>query len=108
MKVFWKRQTWAPPEVERADEEEVEVVRAVYAELEGALERSGGWLPGQAREWKGWRVGLLERFDVGEVGLGVGEEGEGEEEEEEEEEEERGRKRERDRDREREYGEEVD
>ena len=90
-----------PGDVERADEEDVEVVRALYVALEEALERSGGWLPGQARTWKGWEVGLLERFDVGEEGGGQEEEGE---EEEDEEEEERGRTRER----EREYGEEVD
>lgn len=73
MKVFWKRETWAPlqaGEVEKADEEEVEVVGALFERLERALVESQGGMPGSARRWGDWEVGLLERFD-GLGGMGV-------------------------------------
>ncbi|KAL5387781.1 hypothetical protein PMIN06_011007 [Paraphaeosphaeria minitans] len=66
MKVFWKRQTWsplAPGEAEKVDEEDVEVVGEVFAALGRALVESQGGMPGSARRWGGWEVGLLERFD---------------------------------------------
>lgn len=75
MKVFWKRQTWAPPrpgEMEKADEEDVGFPAVLYAELEKVLEGSQGVLPGSARRFQGWEVGLLERFDGGDVGGGGG------------------------------------
>ena len=82
MKVFWRRQTWASPkagEPEKADEEEVEFPEELYAELEGALVGSQAVLPGGARRFQGWEVGLLERFDGegmgGEVGGEAGGEG---------------------------------
>ncbi|KAF1975834.1 hypothetical protein BU23DRAFT_552317 [Bimuria novae-zelandiae CBS 107.79] len=70
MKVFWKRQTWAPPEPgepEKADEEEVEFPEELFEELGKALVESQELLPASARRFQGWEVGLLERFDVEDV-----------------------------------------
>jgi hypothetical protein len=81
MKVFWKRETWAaavPGNVERVDEEEMEFAGELFGALERALEESQGWMPGCARRFQGWEVGLLERFDVREgVGLDGGKDGGG-------------------------------
>jgi hypothetical protein len=69
MKVFFQEKTWRPPrpgEVESATIEDVAFPETLFAELKGALEESQMLLPGNARMFQGWRVGLLERFDIGE------------------------------------------
>ncbi|KAK7183507.1 hypothetical protein DPSP01_008488 [Paraphaeosphaeria sporulosa] len=66
LKVFWKRQTWAPlqpGEVEKVDEEDVEVVGVLFEALGRVLVESQGGMPESARRWGEWEVGLLERFD---------------------------------------------
>ncbi|KAL1603542.1 hypothetical protein SLS60_005130 [Paraconiothyrium brasiliense] len=68
--VFWKRETWAPAqpgEVEKADEEEVEFPGELFEELRRGLEESQALIPASARKFQGWEVGLLERFDIGDV-----------------------------------------
>lgn len=70
MKVFYQSQTWSPPkpgEVESASIEEVAFPKELYEELQRALEASQKILPVNARKFQGWEVGLLERFDVGEI-----------------------------------------
>ncbi|KAI4917595.1 uncharacterized protein J4E92_008989 [Alternaria infectoria] len=80
MKVFYQKQTWQalkPGEPESASIEDVEFPLELYEELEKGLERSQKLLPPTAKKFQGWDVGLLERFEVLEAGLG---EGSGEEE----------------------------
>jgi hypothetical protein len=70
MKVFYKHETWAPPnpgEVEKADVEEVALPAQLFEELGRVLSLSQRILPVGARKFQGWDVGLLERFDVGDV-----------------------------------------
>ena len=68
MKVFYKHETWAPPqpgEPEKADVEEVVFPKGLFEELDRVLKVSQRVLPVGARKFQGWEVGLLERFDVG-------------------------------------------
>ncbi|EMD94286.1 hypothetical protein COCC4DRAFT_190293 [Bipolaris maydis ATCC 48331] len=86
MKIFYKRQTWEPlrpGDAESASIEDVEFSKDLYDELDQALRQSQRLLPPTAKKFQGWDVGLLERFEVVEGGMGwVGEEdGEGQEEE---------------------------
>jgi len=70
MKLFYKHESWAPPqpgEVEKADVEEVVFPRSLFEELRRVLGVSQAILPFGARKFQGWEVGLLERFDVGDV-----------------------------------------
>jgi hypothetical protein len=70
MKVFFKRETWAPPqpgEPEKVDEEEVVFPMGLFEELGRVLSVSQNILPVGARKFQGWEVGLLERFDIGDV-----------------------------------------
>ncbi|KAF1951871.1 hypothetical protein CC80DRAFT_495753 [Byssothecium circinans] len=70
VKIFYQHQTWSPPqpgEVEKADVEDVEWPEHLFWELKEALEGSGKVLPVGSRGFKGWAVGLLERFDVGDL-----------------------------------------
>lgn len=71
MKVFYKQQTWKPlepGEPESASIEDVEFPDELFEELKKGLEQSQELLPPTARKFQGWDVGLLERFDVGDVG----------------------------------------
>ncbi|KAG9188786.1 ubiquitin-protein ligase E3 D [Alternaria panax] len=73
MKIFYQKQTWQalkPGEPESAQVEDVEFAGDLYAELEDALERSQRLLPPTAKKFQGWDVGLLERFEVLEAGMG--------------------------------------
>jgi hypothetical protein len=73
MKVFYQRQTWRalqPGEPESATVEDVEFSADLYDELDRALERSQRLLPPTAKKFQGWEVGLLERFEVLEAGMG--------------------------------------
>ncbi|KAF2682438.1 hypothetical protein K458DRAFT_307079 [Lentithecium fluviatile CBS 122367] len=75
MKVFYKRQTWAPlkpGEVETVDVEDVVFPTGLFEEFVRVLGRSRMVLPEGARRFQGWEVGLLERFDVGDVELSSG------------------------------------
>lgn len=70
MKVFYKREMWEPPkagEPEKVDVEEAVLPGALFEELGRTLEKSQKILPVGARKFQGWEVGLLERFDVGDV-----------------------------------------
>lgn len=70
MKVFFRKQTWQPlqpGESESASVEEVEFPEDLYEELEDALRLSQRLLPPTTKKFQGWDVGLLERFDVGEM-----------------------------------------
>lgn len=70
MKVFYQYQTYAPPkpgEPESASIEQVSFVQELYDVLERGLKESQQLLPGSARKFQGWEVGLLERFDTGDV-----------------------------------------
>ena len=80
MKVFYQKQTWQalkPGEPESASIEDVEFPADLYEELNKGLEGSQRLLPPTAKKFQGWDVGLLERFEVLEAGLGDGS-GEGE------------------------------
>lgn len=95
MKVFYQPQTWSPlipGEPESATIEDVEFPEELFEDLGRTLEESQGLLPATARVFQGWKVGLLERFGVGDVGGGAGGDGEkgGEEDGKDEEEKERG------------------
>lgn len=92
MKIFYQKQTWQPlkpGDTENASIEDIEFPEDLYTELDRALQRSQRLLPPTAKKFQGWDVGLLERFEVVEAGMGhvVEEEseknndGEGEEEE---------------------------
>jgi len=75
MKVFYQKQTWQalkPGEPESASIEDVEFPVDLYEELEKGLEGSQRLLPPTAKKFQGWDVGLLERFEVLEAGLGDG------------------------------------
>jgi hypothetical protein len=77
MKVFYQKQTWQslkPGEPESAQIEDVEWTEDLYEALETGLEASQRLLPPTAKKFQGWHVGLLERFEVVEAGMG----GEGE------------------------------
>jgi hypothetical protein len=70
MKVFYQRKMWAPlraGEVEETSVEDVEFPSELYEELERVLEESRMVLPESARTFKGWEVGLVERFGVEET-----------------------------------------
>ena len=72
-KVFYERQTWQPlkpGEAESASIEDVEIPGDLYEELDKALQESQRLLPPTARKFQGWDVGLLERFEVAEAGMG--------------------------------------
>jgi hypothetical protein len=74
MKVFYQKQTWQPlkpGEPESASIEDVEFPEDLYEELDKALELSQRLLPPTAKKFQGWDVGLLERFEVVEAGMGV-------------------------------------
>ncbi|CAN9235867.1 unnamed protein product [Alternaria alternata] len=71
--IFYQKQTWQalkPGEPESAQVEDVEFPEELYEELKGALERSQRLLPPTAKKFQGWDVGLLERFEVLEAGMG--------------------------------------
>jgi hypothetical protein len=73
VKVFYQRQTWQPlkpGEPESASIEDVEFPQNLYEELDEALSGSQRLLPPTARKFQGWDVGLLERFEVAEAGMG--------------------------------------
>jgi hypothetical protein len=73
VKVFYERQTWQPlkpGEAESASIEDVEFTQDLYEELDKALAGSQRLLPPTARKFQGWHVGLLERFEVAEAGMG--------------------------------------
>jgi hypothetical protein len=75
MKIFYEKKTWAllrPGEVEDASVEDVEFPLELYEELERVLEGSRMVLPESARTFKGWEVGLVKRFDVGETDIEKG------------------------------------
>jgi hypothetical protein len=66
MKVFYQPQTWQPlkpGEPESASIEDVEFPEELFLELRKALHESQKVLPPTARNFQGWEVGLLERFD---------------------------------------------
>ena len=73
MKVFWKTvsepvdQAHRPFSAQNLAIEEVYFPEYVVEEIRGALERSKMLLPAKAREFQGWRVGLLRRFEGREV-----------------------------------------
>ncbi|KAH7087204.1 HECT-like ubiquitin-conjugating enzyme-binding-domain-containing protein [Paraphoma chrysanthemicola] len=70
MKVFYQRQTWQPlkpGEPESASMEDVEFPEGLFEELRHALVDSQKVLPPTARKFQGWEVGLLQRFDVGDL-----------------------------------------
>lgn len=70
VKVFWQPKPYVAKKLGDREEvgvEEVEMPKPLYEDLERALEGSGKLLPANARVFQGWRVGLLGRFDVGEV-----------------------------------------
>ncbi|KAF2847633.1 hypothetical protein T440DRAFT_470913 [Plenodomus tracheiphilus IPT5] len=70
MKIFYKPSTFSPlkpGDPEPAGIEDVELPADLYDELESGLRLSGRVLPRTARRWGGWDVGVLERFDGGEV-----------------------------------------
>jgi hypothetical protein len=70
MKVFYQKQTWSPPkpgEPESASIEEVTFPKGLFEELGRALEAGKMLLPVGARMFQGWEVGLIGRFEVGEV-----------------------------------------
>jgi hypothetical protein len=77
MKVFYQKQTWQPlkpGEPESAGIEDVEFPEDLYDALDDALQQSQRLLPPTAKKFQGWDVGLLERFEVTEAGMGhVGE-----------------------------------
>jgi hypothetical protein len=71
MKIFYQHRTWkelAPGEPEEVGVEVLEFDAELYEELEKGLEEGSRLLPVGARKFKEWQVGLLERFDVLEVG----------------------------------------
>lgn len=70
LKVFYKQQTWQPlkpGEPESATIDDVCFTEDLFEELLTALKESQGLLPPTARSFQGWDVGLLERFDVGDL-----------------------------------------
>jgi hypothetical protein len=70
MKVFYQKQTWQPlkpGEAESASIENVEFPVGLFEELGHVLEESQKVLPPTARKFQGWEVGLLQRFDVGDL-----------------------------------------
>jgi hypothetical protein len=70
MKVFYQKQTWQPlkpGEPESASIENVEFPEGLFEELRHVLEESQKVLPPTARKFQGWEVGLLQRFDVGDL-----------------------------------------
>ena len=73
MKVFFERKTWQPlqpGEAESASIEDVEFSQDLYEELDKALRQNQRLLPPTAKRFQGWEVGLLERFEVAEAGMG--------------------------------------
>lgn len=71
VKVFYQKQTWQalqPGEPEHASIEDVEFPQDLYVELEEALKASQRLLPPTAKKFQEWNVGLLERFDLADVG----------------------------------------
>ena len=82
IKIFYQKQTWKPLEpgdVESATIEDVEFPDELFKELGIGLEESQRVLPSLARIFQGWQVGLLDRFDVGDVSSNDGENGQEEE-----------------------------
>jgi hypothetical protein len=72
MKVFYQEQTWQPlklGEPESATIEDVEFPEELFFELGNILRESQKVLPPTARKFHGWEVGLLERFEVRDLGL---------------------------------------
>jgi hypothetical protein len=70
MKVFYQQQTWKPlepGEPESASIEDVEFPDELFEEMKKGLEESQELLPPTARKFQGWDVGLLGRFDMGDV-----------------------------------------
>jgi len=70
MKVFYEKKTWRPlqlGEPESASIEDVEFPEELFEELRTVLERSQRVLPPTARKFQGWEVGLLQRFDQGDL-----------------------------------------
>lgn len=83
MKCFFEHKTWRPlrpGEPESANIEDVEFPEELFEELKTVLERSQRVLPPTARKFQGWEVGLLQRFDLGDLTLkDMGEEDKGNE-----------------------------
>lgn len=72
IKVFYQRREWAPlgpGDAEEASVEDVELEVRLYEELKRALEQNKEVLPMSARKFRGWDVGLLERFDIEEASV---------------------------------------
>jgi hypothetical protein len=70
MKVFYQKQTWKPlepGEPESASIDDVELPEELFEELDRVLGDSQNVLPPTARKFKEWDVGLLHRFDIGDV-----------------------------------------
>ena len=73
-KIFYQKQTWQPlqpGDPENASIEDVEFPSDLFDELRDALKASQRLLPPTAKKFQGWDVGLLERFDLSDVGRGV-------------------------------------
>jgi hypothetical protein len=71
MKVFYHKQMWKPlepGEPESASIEDVEFPEELFEELDRVLGESQKVLPPTTRKFKGWDVGLLHRFDIGDLG----------------------------------------
>ncbi|KAF2270454.1 hypothetical protein CC78DRAFT_528227 [Lojkania enalia] len=69
MKVFYQEKNWMSSKdgaQESSSVEEVAFPREFFEELRRGLREGGSLLPVGARWFQGWKVGLLERFDVGE------------------------------------------
>lgn len=70
MKVFYQSQTYTPPqtgEPESASIEDVAFPKELFEALERTLKESQKLVPASARRFQGWEVGLLERFDLGDM-----------------------------------------
>ncbi|KAJ4372165.1 hypothetical protein N0V83_003938 [Neocucurbitaria cava] len=76
MKVFYQKQSWQPlkpGDPESATVEDVEFPQDLFEDLNRVLEQSQGLLPPTTRNFQGWDVGLLERFDWTDVSKADGE-----------------------------------
>ncbi|CAI6331593.1 unnamed protein product [Periconia digitata] len=70
LKIFYRHQTYAPPQpgdMESTSIEDVGFPALLWDELRDGLGRSQRVLPESARVFQGWEVGLLERFDGGDI-----------------------------------------
>jgi len=70
MKIFYRYQAYAlptPGEPENVLVDEETFPSELFEELKKSLEESQKILPLNARMFQGWKVGLLERFDFGDI-----------------------------------------